>query len=70
MPKIKSDPNLLENEGESMAKALRSEAGTVYSFVRSEDRERIFLAGKNPCLSEGLSRALPSRFVDSRAEFG
>jgi len=36
---------------------------------RSEDRERIFLAGKNPSLSEGLPRALPSLFVDSRTEF-
>jgi hypothetical protein len=42
-------------------KALRSEAGTVPLGMprgeRSEDRERIFLAGKNPRLSEGLSRA-------------
>ena len=42
-------------------KALRSAAGTVPLGLprgeRSEDRERIFLAGKNARLSEGLSRA-------------
>jgi hypothetical protein len=63
----------LENEGESLAKALRSEAGMVPLGVprgeRSEDRERIFHAGKNSSLSQGLSRVLPSLFVDSRAEF-
>jgi len=42
-------------------KALRSRAGMVPLDLprgeRSEDRERIFLAGKNSRLSEGLSRA-------------
>jgi len=42
-------------------KALRSGAGMVPLGLprgeQSEDRERIFLAGKNPRLSEGLSRA-------------
>jgi len=46
-------------EGESLTKALRSEAGTVPLGLprgeRSEDRERIFLAGKNSRLSQGLS---------------
>jgi hypothetical protein len=53
-------------------KALRSVAGMVPLGLprgeRSEDRERIFLAGKNSRLSEGLPRAflldIPPGFRD------
>jgi len=50
---------LLIERGGVPQKALRSRAGMVPLGVprgeRSEDGERIFLAGKNPRLSEGLS---------------
>jgi len=49
----------LPRRGGVPTKALRSVAGMVpRRGERSEDRERIFLAGKNPRLSEGLPRAI------------
>jgi hypothetical protein len=54
-------------------KALRSGAGTVPLGLprgeQSEDRERIFHAGKNARLSEGLSRAFAEfRSAEENAE--
>jgi len=60
--------SLMIERGGVPQKALRSAAGMAPLGVprgeRSEDGERIFRAGKNPRLSEGLSRARPEPQLD------